>query len=548
MKKTSFEEAKRRFVEQGREDIELLEENYKSWKRDKATFFDKIIGEIFWASPQSVYNQQSMHPKRSLERRRQTNLGKYGNVCSLHGNETEEKTKKTNLEKYGTEYASQSSLVRNKIRNTNLEKYGVENPSQIEEIKEKKRNTCLGNYGTNYPSQSDEIKFKMKQSSLLAYGTEYPSQNKAVKEKTKKTLQDRYSVSSPFQLPDVMEKAHSVQLERYGVEHYWARDTKKITETGQPVHEWYALLSEPKPAYGGFLSPFKGAVSVSLRELEELMNNYKNHKSKLEVLAEKVLGISVYNRKPAEISVNYRPDFKLSETVYANVDGLYWHSEHQKDKKYHLNLRKEFEKNNLTIFQFREDEIFNKPSIVKSIVANKLGQCSVKLMARKTVVKVVSRAEAKVFLAENYLMGTVNAKHIGLYDKEDKLVSLLSYKRRKTAMNVERYCSALNCSISGGFSKLLSYLERNCLSPNIIEIHNWVDLRYGTGTHLLSKGFTQRTETLGWSWTDGTNVFNRLKCKDNMDARKLPEKKHAEELGWYRIYDAGQRLYIKTLL
>jgi len=28
-----------------------------------------------------------------------------------------------------------------------------------------------------------------------------------------------------------------------------------------------------------------------------------------------------------------------------------------------------------------------------------------------------------------------------------------------------------------------------------------------------------------------------------MDDRKLSEKKHAEELGWFKIYDAGQRLF-----
>ena len=180
-------------------------------------------------------------------------------------------------------------------------------------------------------------------------------------------------------------------------------------------------------------------------------------------------------------------------------------------------------------------------------VSNKLGKCSIKLMARKTTIKTVSQLEAKVFLNENHLMGSVNARHIGLHDKEDKLVAILSYKRRKNAMNIERYCSLVNCSISGGFSKLISYLENNCLTPEITEIHNWVDLRYGTGVHLLTKEFTQRTETLGWSWTNGASTFNRLKCRANMDARKLPEKKHAEELGWYRIYDAGQRLYVKSL-
>ena len=547
MKKTNFKEASARFVEQGRDDIELLEENYRSWKRDKATFLDKVVGEIFWAKPMSVYVQRSSHPKRIQEQRKQTCLEKYGAEYSSQSDVVKNKVKATNLERFGVEQVFSSKEIREQIKKTNLEKYGVKYSSQREDVKEKVIATCLERFGTEHPAQSELVKNKMKEAFLENYGVEHPSQNEAVRKKRKLTLENKYDISSPFQLPGVMEKSCATNIERYGATRYWGRDTKKIIETGQPVHEWYALLPGPKPTYGAFLFSYKGNTNVPLAELETIMENYKNHKSSLEVLTEKILGISVYNRKPVEISINYRPDFKLNETMYVNVDGLYWHSEHQKDKKYHFNLRKEFEKNNLIILQFREDEIFNKPELVKSIVANKLGECSTKIMARKTTVRTVCQVEANVFLTENHLMGAVNAKHIGLYNKEDKLVSLLSYKRRKTAMNVERYCSAQNHSISGGLSKLLSYLEKHCLPAGTTEVHNWVDLRYGTGEHLLSKGFTQKTETPGWSWTDGTNVYNRLKCRASMDARKLPEKKHAEELGWYRIYDAGQRLYIKRL-
>ena len=32
-----------------------------------------------------------------------------------------------------------------------------------------------------------------------------------------------------------------------------------------------------------------------------------------------------------------------------------------------------------------------------------------------------------------------------------------------------------------------------------------------------------------------------------MDDRNLSQKKHAEELKWYKIYDAGQAKYVLTL-
>ena len=220
----------------------------------------------------------------------------------------------------------------------------------------------------------------------------------------------------------------------------------------------------------------------------------------------------------------------------------------KKDNEINLyfNLRKSFEDSGLRICQFHEDEIRDKPLVVKSIVNNAIGTTPNKIYARKTIIQTVSQTIANEFLDNNHLMGTIRAKHLGLY-YNDILVGLISYKLKKNVCKIERFCTLINSTIVGGFTKLLSYIEKNCIDSHITEIHNWVDLRYGTGNHLLEKGFRKIKDTQGWKWTDAVNTFNRLKCKANMDDRKLTEKEHAEELGWYKIYDAGQRLYIKQL-
>ena len=273
--------------------------------------------------------------------------------------------------------------------------------------------------------------------------------------------------------------------------------------------------------------------------MSELLQN----KTSLETFAENLFETAHFNKKPKQIKSLYRPDFMLAPHLFVNVDGLYWHSDLQKDKRYHFNLRQEFEKNALRIFQFREDEVYNKTNIVKSMIANALQKTPQRIYARKTICKSVSHKEADKFLVDNHLMGTTKAKHIGLFNEEG-LVSVLSYKQYKNVCKIERFCSTTGTTVVGGFSKLLAHLKRNCLKPTTTEIPNWVALRYGTGTHLSTKGFVQSKETLGWKWTDGTRTFNRLKCRANMDERKLSEKEHAKELGWFRIYDAGQRLWI----
>ncbi|MEM4359960.1 MAG: hypothetical protein QXT45_05475 [Candidatus Bilamarchaeaceae archaeon] len=60
-------------------------------------------------------------------------------------------------------------------------------------------------------------------------------------------------------------------------------------------------------------------------------------------------------------------------------------------------------------------------------------------------------------------------------------------------------------------------------------------------------GFVKVKDILGWEWTDLKTTYNRLQCRANMDERKLKEKEYAAELGWFKIYDAGQRLFEKDL-
>ena len=248
-----------------------------------------------------------------------------------------------------------------------------------------------------------------------------------------------------------------------------------------------------------------------------------------------------FNKKPAQLSKRYLPDFQLNSSTFINTDGLYWHCELKLNKHYHFDMRLAFEEAGLRLLQFREDEVNFKFPIVESMINNLLNK-SVKVYARKTVIKEVAQSEATDFLKKNHIMGNYRSKHVGLY-QDQTLVCLFSYKVYKDKLKVERFCSLINHTIVGGFSKLLKHVEK--LHPNL-PIHYWVDLRYGTGNFLLNQGFVKDHDTLGWKWTDFKNTYNRLKCRANMDERKLTQAEHAAELKLYKIYDAGQRLYIKN--
>jgi len=285
---------------------------------------------------------------------------------------------------------------------------------------------------------------------------------------------------------------------------------------------------------------------IKTKAQDTLKNRDRTNPSKLELVFHKILndeGLKFvthdYNTlKGKEI------DILLPEHgVGIDPGALYWHSAKFKDKKYH---QKKFEaagKEGVTLLQFFSDEVETKEPIVSSIVKSKLGR-SVRYYARKTEVVSLSFRESSEFLKRTHLMGPgPTAKGLGLRDKSTGvLLAVVTYKKHKTGVDIVRFANELNITVVGGLSKLLKQIER-LEDPEFIQ--SFVDLRYGTGESLKTLGFVLEGVTLGWQWTDFTRTFNRRACRANMDKRKLTEAEHAEELGWVKIYDAGQAKWVK---
>jgi len=351
-------------------------------------------------------------------------------------------------------------------------------------------------------------------------------------QKRKNTLNRKYNSDSYFQskaYKDKMFELGLITLLHGKTPHYWA-EQYNVAKTA--IYHWIKLHPNP-----------------TKEELITFCKNYKKGFSDIENIIANEFNLKCWDKKFDKgkyPDLLYRPDFKLSKTAALNVDGLYWHSnERQKDNKYHYNMRIEYEKRKLRIFQFREDEVKSKLPIIRSIINNNLNKTSIRIGARKCTIKKVAVDQAKEFLNKNHIKGYKASNHVGLYYKEN-LVCLMSYMYQNNKngryLKIDRFCSIINTNVMGGFSKLLSWVENN---TEKLSVYYWVDLRYGTGAFLLNHRFVLEKETLGWEWTDFSCTYNRLSCRANMDERRLSQRRHAEELGWYKIYDAGQRLYIK---
>lgn len=120
-----------------------------------------------------------------------------------------DKKRKTNLERYGTEYAVQSKAIKEKIEKTNLRKYGTTNPmgnkdvstksrksrkTSYKESHEKARKTCLERYGVDNPFKSEDIKKKIKANNKSKYGFESSMKCKEANQKIIEANIKRYGI------------------------------------------------------------------------------------------------------------------------------------------------------------------------------------------------------------------------------------------------------------------------------------------------------------------------------------------------------------------
>lgn len=250
--------------------------------------------------------------------------------------------------------------------------------------------------------------------------------------------------------------------------------------------------------------------------------------TKLEFVAEGIFGLKKYDKCPSyKLPVQYRPDFKISDSLFVNVDGMYHHSDSCKsDNYYHFDLREGFEREGLRIVQFRAEEVYKKSAIIKAMV-DVISERSLRIPAQQLTAGEVSPNAAKKFLIENHLKGFVSGSYLGLFEGSD-LKMVLAYRRRQNSVvKIVRICPRIGFSIENGLLTLIKALLSK--ETDAKKVTAWVDLRHSTGKSLLAVGFEPICTRLGWRWTDYLRTFNQRTLK--------PEVAKA------KIYDAGQRLF-----
>lgn len=177
-----------------------------------------------------VRKSKSVQEKQDiLNKRKSTNLEKYGVEYASQSKEIQQKVVQTNLAKYGVERPLQSKEIYSKMEGKLVDKYGVINTFQLPESEfarnsadfqkatHKRETTMLERYGVENIMQSDIGKDRFKASMQLNHNVEYPQQCSEIREKTKNTFIENYGVEYPLQHSTIMDKYKNTLQANYGV-------------------------------------------------------------------------------------------------------------------------------------------------------------------------------------------------------------------------------------------------------------------------------------------------------------------------------------------
>ena len=276
---------------------------------------------------------------------------------------------------------------------------------------------------------------------------------------------------------------------------------------------------------------------------------------------------SVYNfikeNYSGEIITSYRDYKKYEIDIYLpelkigfECNGLWWHSELYRDKKYHKEKLNFFKENNISIINIWEDSWYFKENIIKSRILYKLGKV-LKIFARKCQIRYVNKLESDKFLIENHIQGSCISKvNIGLYYNNDlvfictfgSLRKNLGYKSHENHYELLRSCSKLNFSVVGGFSKVLKFFYKEFLPSRLI---SYCDNSFNSGNSYTLNGFSKIKDTdpnYYWFHKDEGLRINRFNFRKDKLVKMGYDKSKTEvdimsTLGYYRIWDCGSSLF-----
>jgi hypothetical protein len=400
---------------------------------------------------------------------------------------------------------------------------------------------------------TQEAKDKIKQGTIATirkkYGVDNIMELKEYVDKIAEVKKKRYGDANYNNI----EKGRKTNLDRYGSNNYNTSDSAK--DKFLENKDKCRLCKKPVKTAGNYYC----SRNCLLQDKKDLKFSSVAEREIADLLRSKGLNV-IQGSRTMGIEVDILlPDLNIA----IEYNGMLYHSEYygKKPNSYHLNKTKVCESSGIQLIHIFEEEYKKKKQLLLSKI---LYKCSVggtiKVHARKCIIREVSSLERNIFLEENHIQGKDKATiSLGAY-YQDELIGVYSLSKPRVALGrktskeneyeLSRFATKSGISCNGLLSKMIKYSQKNYI---IDSLYTYADRRY-TYLHdnaYLRAGFIQESITKPNYWylkNYDTRIhrFNFTKSKIikmGGDADKT-EIENMIEWGYDRIWDSGSIKYI----
>lgn len=332
-------------------------------------------------------------------------------------------------------------------------------------------------------------------------------------------------------------RASAIHGDKYDYAHSHYVNSKSEVAITCPVHGTY--MQKPNYHLLGNGCP-KCAGTKLQQEVYDFINQFD----------ENIIYNDSSTIRPYEIDI-----FVPSKNIGVETHGLYWHSydhpESFDERMKHYNKCDLCNKQNIMLLQILENEWNQKQTIVKSIIANRLGH-SKSIPARKCKVINIDRHMHRAFMNNSHIQG---AKHCSirlglLYNNE--IVAIMSFNRHpKYQWEITRFANKCGIRVMGGAGKLFNHFKKTICPTTIL---TYADRRYSNGNLYRKLGFEYSGVTKpNYSYVKHGEVFSRhqfqkhkLRGKLTSFDPALTESANMFINNYRRLWDAGHYRFIYT--
>ncbi len=424
-----------------------IEENNFEKYGVKYLMQSNIVQDKFLKIKEEKYNNKNYN---NSEKRKITNLIKYGFEDSFMNENVKNKIKETNLIKYNNEYAIASNPIREKIIQTNLEKYGVESTLLLDDIWEKIKKTNLEKYDVEYPLQSSKIHEKIIQTNLIKYGVKNIGELESIINKIniKKNEVRINKLSKQLSIPiaNLLIEGDVITIKQYCNLHDEFKISKNI---------YYNRLNRDNIHICTKCNPIGSQDSNNEKELFEFVNTLLNIdiiRNDRKILDGKEIDILFPNNK-----------------IGIEFNGEYWHSNIFLDSNYHKNKKDLAEEKNIDLYFIWNSDFIRKRNIVESIIKSKFNKFDFHINGGDCEMCEIDIDDSNLFNSINSLGEIKSSSYrIGLkYDNDLVLLMCIDYITENIYV-INGISSRLHTKVIDGEMVLLKYFHENYSPEKII--------------------------------------------------------------------------------